>query len=176
MRRRAGPGGLFRRLIHDHQARLACRGTLQSRRLGPGHAAAAPVSPVIAGQPGAPPKIPGALSPAQLVAAYDVGPLLSRGITGKGQTIAIIDPFGSPTIKQDLAAYDKAWHLPAPPSFQVITPEGLIPPFRPSGNRIHAVRETTMDVEAAHVMAPGAAILLVEMPFAALTLPTPWCM
>ena len=98
------------------------------------------------------------------MAAYDVGPLLSRGITGKGQTIAIIDPFGSPTIKQDLAAYDKAWQLPAPPSFQVITPEGPIPPFRSSANQIHAVRETTMDVEAAHVMAPGAAILLVEMP------------
>jgi len=131
---------------------------------GPATPTAAPVSTVIAGQPGAPPKIPGALSPAQLVAAYDVGPLLSQGITGKGQTIAIIDPFGSPAIKQDLAAYDRAWHLPPPPSFQVITPEGLIPPFRPSGNRIHAVRETTMDVEAAHVMAPGAAILLVEMP------------
>jgi subtilase family serine protease len=121
-------------------------------------------SPVNVGQLGTPPRIPGALSPAQLVAAYDVGPLLSRGITGKGQTIAIIDPFGSPTIKQDLAAYDKAWHLPAPPSFQVITPEGPIPPFRSAGSQIHAVRETTMDVEAAHVMAPGAAILLVEMP------------
>ena len=121
-------------------------------------------SRVIAGQPGAPPKIPGALSPAQLVAAYDTGPLLAKGITGQGQTIAIIDPFGSPTIRQDLAAYDKAWQLPAPPSFQVITPEGPIPPFRAAGSQIHAVRETTMDVEAAHVMAPGAAILLVEMP------------
>jgi subtilase family serine protease len=136
----------------------------------PGHVSsttepdAGSVSPVIAGQPGGPPKIPGALSPAQLVTAYDIGPLLARGITGKGQTIAIIDPYGSPTIKQDLAAYDKAWQLAAPPSFRVITPEGQIPPFRPTANRVHAVRETTMDVEAAHVMAPGAAILLVETP------------
>jgi subtilase family serine protease len=121
---------------------------------------------VIPGQPGAPPKIQGGLSPAEFVAAYDTGPLYSQGITGKGQTIVIVDPFGSPTIKQDLAAYDKAWHLPAPPSFRVITPAGPVPPFRPNGSRTGAAVETTMDVESAHVLAPGAGILLVETPTA----------
>ena len=67
------------------------------------------VRPVVPGEPGAPPRIIGALSPAQLVAAYDTGPLYSRGITGKGQTIVIILPFGSPTIRHDLAVFDKAW-------------------------------------------------------------------
>jgi subtilase family serine protease len=43
------------------------------------------------------------LSPAQIRAAYDVGPLLRDGIDGKGQTIAVVDPFGSPTIRHDLA-------------------------------------------------------------------------
>ena len=78
----------------------------------------------------------------------------------------IVDPFGSPTIEQDLAAYDKAWHLPAPPSFRVIAPAGPVPPFRPTGARTGAAVETTLDVEAAHVMAPGAGILLVETPTA----------
>jgi len=132
----------------------------------PAAPAAGPVSTVIAGTPGAPPRLAGALSPAQLVAAYDAGPLLSQGITGRGQTIVIVDPFGSPTIEHDLAAYDKAWHLPAPPSFRVIAPAGPVPPFRPSGERTGAAIETTLDVESAHLLAPGAGILLVETPTA----------
>jgi subtilase family serine protease len=131
---------------------------------GPATPAAASPKPVIAGEPGAPPKMPGWLSPAQIMAAYDTGPLLSQGITGKGQTIAIIFPFGSPTIRQDLTAYDRAWHLPAPPSFRIITPLGPIPPFRPTTARTVAAGEVTLDVEAAHLMAPGASLLLVEIP------------
>jgi len=130
----------------------------------PATPAAASPKPVIAGEPGAPPSVAGWLSPAEFMAAYDIGPLLSRGITGKGQTIAIMMDSGSPTIRQDLAAYDKAWHLPAPPSFRIITPLGPIPPFRPTGGRTDAASETTLDVEAAHVMAPGAALLVVEIP------------
>jgi subtilase family serine protease len=126
--------------------------------------AAAPPAPVIAGEPGAPPKVASWLSPGQLMAAYDTGPLLSRGITGEGQTIAIVIGSGSPTIGRDLAAYDMAWHLPAPPSFRVITPLGPVPPFRPTSARTGAAGEATLDVEAAHLMAPGAALLLVEIP------------
>ena len=131
---------------------------------GPATPAAASPKPVIAGEPGAPPKEASWLSPAQIMAAYDTGPLLSRGITGKGQTIAIVIGSGSPTIRQDLAAYDKAWHLPAPPSFRVITPLGPIPPFRPTRARTSSAAEATLDVEAAHLMAPGASLLLVEIP------------
>ena len=36
----------------------------------------------------------GGLSPAQIWAAYDLRPLLREGIGGKGQTIAIVEPFG----------------------------------------------------------------------------------
>lgn len=41
-------------------------------------------------------------SPTELEKAYDVTPLLQGGINGKGQTIVIIDSFGSPTALQDL--------------------------------------------------------------------------
>ena len=78
--------------------------------------------------------------------------------------MAIVIGSGSPTIRQDLAAYDKAWHLPAPPSFRVITPLGPIPPFRPARARTSSAAEATLDVEAAHLMAPGASLLLVEIP------------
>ena len=126
--------------------------------------AATPPPPVIPGTVGGPPFIQGALSPDQLQAAYDTGPLLAKGITGRGQTIAIILPWGSPTIGHDLAAFDKAWRLPAPPSFRVVTPLGPVPPFRRTPLRVYSAAETALDVEAAHVMAPGAALLLVEAP------------
>jgi subtilase family serine protease len=114
----------------------------------------------------APPRLAGGLTPAQFRAAYDVTPLLRRGIDGRGQTIVIIDPFGSPTIQKDLRVYDQQFGLPAPPSFRVIAPAGPVPPFRATGDRIGAAGETTLDVESAHLIAPGASILLVETPTA----------
>ena len=50
--------------------------------------------------------------PGQLRAAYNLPPLYGKGITGKGQTIVIVDSFGSPTIRQDLAAFDKQFGYP----------------------------------------------------------------
>ena len=38
------------------------------------------------------------------------------GITGAGETIVIVDSFGSPTIASDLAHFDAYFRLPAPPS------------------------------------------------------------
>ena len=55
--------------------------------------------------------------PGQLQTAYDEQPLFDSGITGAGQTIEIVDSFGSPTIRADLAAFDAEFNLPAPPSF-----------------------------------------------------------
>ena len=57
-------------------------------------------------------------TPQQLQNAYGLAPLLSAGYDGKGQTIVIIESFGSPTIKADLKAFDAAFNLPDPPSFQ----------------------------------------------------------
>jgi subtilase family serine protease len=104
------------------------------------------------------------LTPQQVRRAYNVGPLLAKGIDGKGQTIVIVDSFGSPTIVRDLAAFDAAFGLPAPPSLKVIQPAGPVPGYRPTSNRVGWASETTLDVEWAHAMAPGASILLVETP------------
>jgi len=105
------------------------------------------------------------LSPAQAWAAYNLGPLLRAGINGRGQTIAVVDPFGSPAIAHDAAVFDKRFGLP-PLSLRVIQPAGAVPRYRPTGERIGAAGETTLDVEWAHAMAPGAKILLVETPAA----------
>ena len=103
--------------------------------------------------------------PDQLRSAYQLAPLYARGITGKGATIMIVDSFGSPTIKADLAAFDKRFGYPAPPDFTVIAPAGKIPAFNPSDSDMAGwAGETTLDVEYAHALAPGANILLVETP------------
>jgi subtilase family serine protease len=103
--------------------------------------------------------------PGQIRAAYDLPALYKRGVTGKGATIVIVDSFGSPTIEHDLAVFDNQFGYPAPPSFKVIAPVGEIPAYNPdNGDMVGWAGETTLDVEYAHTIAPGANIILVETP------------
>lgn len=103
--------------------------------------------------------------PDQLRAAYQLPPLYAKGITGTGVTIMIVDSFGSPTIRADLAAFDRQFGYPAPPNFTIIAPVGKIPPFNAGNTDMSGwAGETTLDVEYAHALAPGANILLVETP------------
>jgi subtilase family serine protease len=105
------------------------------------------------------------LTPEQVETAYDLAPLYARGVTGKGETIVIVDSFGSPTISHDLAVFDQQFKLPAPPSFTIIRPDGKIPSWNSSDSDMTGWGgETTLDVEYAHSVAPGANILLVETP------------
>ncbi|HUJ65215.1 MAG TPA: hypothetical protein VLX59_06745, partial [Acidimicrobiales bacterium] len=104
--------------------------------------------------------------PAQIQSAYEEKSLFARGVTGRGQTIAIVDAFGSPTIAADLATFDAAFNLPPPPSLRIIQPAGPVPAFQADNTMVAWASETTLDVEWAHVMAPGANILLVETPVA----------
>jgi subtilase family serine protease len=105
------------------------------------------------------------LTPQQVETAYNLAPLYRHGITGKGKTIVIVDSFGSPTIKHDLAVFDKQFGLPAPPFFKIITPSGKIPKWNSNNSDMTGWGgETTLDVEMAHTIAPGANITLVETP------------
>ena len=91
--------------------------------------------------------------------------LYGKGVNGKGATIVIVDSFGSPTIQNDLATFDGQFGLPAPPSFKIIQPAGAVPPYDPANSdMVGWAGETTLDVEYAHTIAPGASILLVETP------------
>lgn len=104
--------------------------------------------------------------PRQILRAYGLLALFRAGITGRGQTIVIVDPYGSPTVRHDLAVFDAAAHLPAPPSLRIIQPAGRVPRYRPNANREAWAGETDLDVEYAHAVAPGARILLAETPTA----------
>ena len=103
--------------------------------------------------------------PAQIRQAYHLQALYARGVTGKGATIVIVDSYGSPTIRNDLSVFDRAFGLPAPPAFRIIRPAGRVPPYDPANSDMAGwAGETTLDVEWAHAVAPGARLLLVETP------------
>jgi subtilase family serine protease len=100
--------------------------------------------------------------PDQIEAAYNLPALYDRGTTGKGQTIVVVDAFGSPTIANDLLQFDQYLGLGTPPLR--IVQVGHVPTFD-SGNAdmIGWANETTLDVEYAHAGAPDAKIVLVEV-------------
>lgn len=98
------------------------------------------------------------MTPALVRAAYGIDGLLRRGITGKGRTIAIVVSFGSPTIRADLHAFDRAFGLPDP-QLQILAPLGTRKPANSGW-----VGETTLDVEWAHAIAPDARLVLLVSP------------
>jgi subtilase family serine protease len=103
--------------------------------------------------------------PSQIENAYNLPALWAQGDEGQGQTIVIVDSYGSPTIQRDLRRFDLAFHLPNPPSLQVIQPAGAVPPWDPASEEMSGwAGETSIDVEWSHAIAPKANILLVETP------------
>ena len=109
-------------------------------------------------------------TPVQYRVAYDLNPLYSgaatgRAITGAGKTIVVVDSFGSPTIESDLQTFDAQFGFPNP--VLQIDQFGTIPPFDPTNSTMVGwAEETTLDVEYAHSIAPGAKIILAETPVA----------
>jgi subtilase family serine protease len=99
--------------------------------------------------------------PSEIHTAYNLTPLYRDGLTGAGTTIAIVDAYGSTTIAADLATFSQAMGLP-PAHFTIIgTPTESN--FSTDANAGWAT-ETTLDVEWAHAIAPGAKIVLVVAP------------
>ncbi len=104
-------------------------------------------------------------SPNFVQKAYDFKSLYDAGHDGRGQTIVIVDAYGSPTIASDLKHFDSVFGLPDP-NFKVVCPLGC-PGFTPNnfflGEEGWTI-ETTLDVEWSHAMAPGASIVLAVAP------------
>jgi subtilase family serine protease len=92
--------------------------------------------------------------PADLGKAYN----FPSNLDGRGQTIIIVDAYGSPTIQADLTAFDTYFGIAAPPSFKIINARGT--GETGSGDLTDWGVETSLDVEYAHAMAPGANIVL----------------
>jgi len=108
-------------------------------------------------------------TPSFLKTAYN----FPNNLDGTGQTIVIVDAFGSPTIQSDLNTFDNTFGLPAG-SVTILcgptwtgSPSDTCPAFNPSlpiDQACGAVgwwEETTLDVTMAHGLAPGARIVLV---------------
>src|SRR6266516_7075170 len=103
-------------------------------------------------------------TPYQFHVAYGVEALMQKGFTGKGQTVVDIVSFGSPTLQQDMDAYDQQFGLP-PIKIQVISPlnEKESDPY---GDKAGWGEETTLDVEIIHALAPDAGIVVLTSPVA----------
>jgi len=102
---------------------------------------------------------------ADIQTAYGLGKLYKRGLDGTGQTIVIVDAYGSPTIVDDANTYSALNGLPALTSsnFQIYTAGGTSTCTPPEGcSAPDWYPETTLDVETAHAVAPGANIVLIE--------------
>jgi subtilase family serine protease len=97
-------------------------------------------------------------TPAQLQDHYGLTAAYARGLRGEGQTIVIVDAYGSPTILEDANTFAQLSELPALTSvnFQIVYPDGK-PRVSNEGWGI----ETSLDVEWAHALAPNAKIVLV---------------
>jgi subtilase family serine protease len=130
-------------------------------------------------------------NPASIANSYDYATLHALGNQGQGKTIAIVDSFGSDTIRQDLGVFNKAFGLPdlcgetgpsnpsancsssTSPRFDIVCFQGCPspkppPPNNGTGQEAHNLwdLEVSLDVEWAHATAPLANIMLVTTPTA----------
>src|SRR5262245_11262943 len=104
---------------------------------------------------------PACYGPHAIRAAYGLDAMIAEGFTGKGQTIVILNAYGSPTALADLKAFDAAFGLPHPPSLKVINMPGMSAFDINDPNQVLWAQETSLDIQWAHAIAPGARIVLV---------------
>jgi len=95
--------------------------------------------------------------PSQIAHAYGFDKVATNG-DGRGVVIAIVDAYGSPNIQSDLNKFDSQYGL-TQTTIKILYPDGM-----PTNNDSGWAGETTLDVEWAHAMAPGATIYLVVAP------------
>jgi subtilase family serine protease len=100
-------------------------------------------------------------TPQQLQVAYGIKPLLQRGIDGRGETVVLpelaetqLNPPLVTDLRQDFAAYDRLFDLPAPRLNVVSTFPGPAHPWLAFG-------EEVLDAEVVHAIAPRAALTIV---------------
>ena len=99
----------------------------------------------------------GGYAPSDISHAYGFD-LIPIGGDGTGQTITIIDAYGSPTIQSDLDSFCTEFGIPST-TVNIIKPYGS-----PSSVNSTWALESTLDVQWAHAMAPGARINLIITP------------
>jgi subtilase family serine protease len=103
-------------------------------------------------------------TPQQFQVAYGVRPLLDRGINGRGETVVFpelaesrLNPPLVTDMRQDIAAFDSRFHLPAARMRVDTTLAGAQSPWLAFG-------EEVMDVEMVHTLAPDATLVILLLP------------
>jgi subtilase family serine protease len=94
--------------------------------------------------------------PYELAKAYD----FPTNLDGSGQTIVIVDAYGSQNIQSDLTKFDARFGIADPAPGKFIIQNGPAATGTGSGDLADWGLETSLDVEYAHAMAPGARIVL----------------
>ena len=89
-------------------------------------------------------------SPDDFRDAYGTSGVIQDGWTGNGTKIGIVDAYGDSSIRSDVSLFDTHFNLPS----LALTVSGI------GGSNSNWAKETALDVEWAHAMSPGAAILL----------------
>jgi subtilase family serine protease len=117
-------------------------------------------------------------TPQQIRAAYGVDSVapLAGGVTnyGQGQTIVLVDAYGSPTAASDLKTFHDTFFPSLPnPNFQQVFPQGN-PQFHNTCTNSSGVSgpcaaalwsgEATLDIEWSYAIAPLAHIVLLAVP------------
>jgi subtilase family serine protease len=103
-----------------------------------------------------------ALAPADMAKIYQFNPLFASGITGRGQTIALIED-ANVYDPNDWKIFRKTFGLDTygTPSFKTIHPGGCIDPgLDNNGKNIGDDAEAILDAEWASAAAPGADLVL----------------
>jgi subtilase family serine protease len=102
-------------------------------------------------------------SPKQMRIAYGVEALCQKGYTGKGQTVIVIESFGSPTLQQDVDTFSQRFNLPHV-TLDIRAPLGTKPFDYSDSEMTGWAVETSLDVETIHAMAPDAKIVVLTSP------------
>lgn len=115
-------------------------------------------------------------TPSDIRNAYGVNavgnPAAGSGTLGQGQTIVLVDSYGSPTAASDLKYFHDTFYpnLPAP-SFNQVYPQGAPNYSNPGSNGVSGPSaaanwsgEATLDIEWSYSIAPLAHIILIAVP------------
>lgn len=123
-------------------------------------------------------------NPTSMANSYNYASVHAAGNMGQGQTIAVIESWGSDTMAHDLHVFDQAFGLqpmcgeegvtcaPGMPTFSTFsaqgTPATTAQPGNGTGleNKAAWAVEASLDVEWAHATAPMANIIMVTVPTA----------
>jgi len=96
----------------------------------------------------------GPYCPQGIQIGYSLSTLISSGVTGSGQTVAVVDMPGDPKSQSAIDTFDAQYGLPAT-TLAIVYPDGTPTSWNPAW-----ASEAAMDIEAVHSVAPGASIVL----------------